>query len=301
MTAADLEGNTVFDCLSREGVPLRASAAFGDGIAAALWERDERAFTSYRAPNHNTLSLYVEGGNGIRRLNGRRVLRSNGSGSVCLMPDTLTTDWDVSGPVSMFHLYFPRSALDRVIAEVLEADPAAVALRDETYFQDPYLEGVIRAAVIPLHWDEPGDRLAVSQAAQMMLTYLATRFAERPARARIARGGLAPAVRRRVEEFVEAHLDRPLAIRDLASIAGLSPYHFARMFKQSTGESPHHYVLRRRVERAKTLIATGGLSLSEIALCCGFSSQSHFTARFRQIAGVTPRQFARATDSGLAA
>jgi AraC family transcriptional regulator len=76
---------------------------------------------------------------------------------------------------------------------------------------------------------------------------------------------------------------------ELAAVAALSEFHFARMFKQSTGESPHAYVLRRRIERAKCLIAAHRLPLSRIASACGFASQSHFSARFREIAGVTPK------------
>src|SRR3546814_9953638 len=80
------------------------------------------------------------------------------------------------------------------------------------------------------------------------------------------RGGLAPAVLRRVIDFAEANLGSALAIGDLAEVAGLSPYHFARMFKRSTGESPHGFVLRRRIERAKALLGQGRPPLAEVAL-----------------------------------
>ncbi|HET8726800.1 MAG TPA: AraC family transcriptional regulator [Alphaproteobacteria bacterium] len=291
MSATDLRGYTVFDHLRSEGVPLRASARFGDAVAAALWDRDETTRTSYNRPAHHTLSLYVEGGEGIRRRRGPAIIGSRSTGSLCLMPAGLTTDWDVSGPVRMFHLYVPKPAFDRVVVEALDTDPAAVSLRDETYFQDTYLETAIRSAVLPMNWDEPAERMAVSHAGQMLLAYLASRYAERGPRALVARGGLAPAALRRVVDFVEANLDQPLAVGDLARIAGLSAFHFARMFKQSTGESPHGFVLRRRIEQARARIRAGNQSLADIALACGFSGQSHFTARFRQVTGMTPRQF----------
>jgi AraC family transcriptional regulator len=113
------------------------------------------------------------------------------------------------------------------------------------------------------------------------------------ARARVARGGLAPATRRRVADFVESHLESPLTVGDLAAVAGLSVFHFARVFKQSAGESPHVFVLRRRIERAKRLLSQSRLPLREIAPACGFSSQSHLTARFRKLTGVTPRGYRR--------
>jgi AraC-like DNA-binding protein len=107
------------------------------------------------------------------------------------------------------------------------------------------------------------------------------------------RGGLPPAVLRRVEDYIDSHLSETVDLPVLAGVAGLSVFHFAREFKRSTGVAPHHYLLRKRVERAKRLLGRAELSLSEVALAAGFSDQSHLTRRFRQIAGTTPRAFRR--------
>jgi AraC-like DNA-binding protein len=74
-------------------------------------------------------------------------------------------------------------------------------------------------------------------------------------------------------------------------VAGLSIHHFARGFKQSAGMTPHYYLTQKRVERAQDMLANSELSLSEIAYAVGFSDQSHLTRHFRQMLGVTPRQF----------
>ncbi len=290
--AALLDSYRIYSHLRQAGVPLRASAEFGDAIAAAFWERNETTRTRYLAPNHHTLSLYVDGGDGIRRRRGGSLLPSGGRGSLCIMPAGVTTDWEVSGPVRMFHLYIPRAAFDRTVAEALDADPAAVTLRDETYVRDPTIDAVIRQAMLTLHWDEPAERIATSHASQMLVAYLASRFTDKAPKATRARGGLAPAALRRIAAFVDAHLDAALAIQDLAAVAGLSPYHFARAFKRSVGEAPHRFVLRRRIERARALIERGGLGLAEIAAAAGFSSQSHLTLRFRELTGLTPGQYA---------
>jgi AraC-like DNA-binding protein len=106
-----------------------------------------------------------------------------------------------------------------------------------------------------------------------------------------ARGGLPPAAMRRVREHVETHLSESIDVAELAAIAGLSVFHFARQFKQSAGIAPHHYLIKRRVERAREMLACTDFSLSEIAIATGFSDQSHFARHFRQMLGTTPGQF----------
>ena len=106
-----------------------------------------------------------------------------------------------------------------------------------------------------------------------------------------ARGGLPPGAMRRVREHVDAHLGESMDLAELAAIAGLSVFHFARQFKQSAGVTPHHYLVQRRIERAQDMLARTDLALSEIAVAAGFSDQSHLARHFRQMLGTTPREF----------
>jgi transcriptional regulator of acetoin/glycerol metabolism/AraC-like DNA-binding protein len=106
-----------------------------------------------------------------------------------------------------------------------------------------------------------------------------------------ARGGLPPGAMRRVQEYVDTHLSESMDLAELAAVAGLSVYHFARAFKQSAGVTPHHHLVRRRVERAQEMLARSELPLSEIALATGFSDQSHLARHFRLLVGITPGQF----------
>ncbi|MGE3335603.1 MAG: helix-turn-helix domain-containing protein [Rhodospirillaceae bacterium] len=106
-------------------------------------------------------------------------------------------------------------------------------------------------------------------------------------------GGLPAPVVARVTRHIETHLGESISLRKLAVEAGLSPYHFARAFKQSQGITPLRFVLERRLARARELLAASALSLSDIAHAVGFADQSHFSRRFRDLEGVSPGRYRR--------
>jgi AraC family transcriptional regulator len=106
-------------------------------------------------------------------------------------------------------------------------------------------------------------------------------------------GTLAPWQVRRVGEWIDANLQAPMSIADLAAVVNLSRSHFARAFSRSTGLPPHRFVLQRRVAQAKRLLKTTGLALSEISATCGFVDQSHFTKIFAAFERSTPGRWRR--------
>ena len=92
--------------------------------------------------------------------------------------------------------------------------------------------------------------------------------------------------------YIGEHLHAALTLRDLAAVVHLSPYHFARRFKESIGLPPHRYIIARRIERAKQLLRGGDeLSLAQVAARVGFWDQGHFTRHFKRLVGVTPKRF----------
>ena len=134
----------------------------------------------------------------------------------------------------------------------------------------------------------------VAAAARSTLRLVSETLAQPPAesvRGSRIRGGLPPRALRKVREFIEANLDQKISIEALARAVGLSMFHFARAFKQSEGVTPHDYLVQRRVNRAKELLAATDLPLSEIAVTVGFSDQSHCARRFREYMGVCPRDY----------
>jgi AraC family transcriptional regulator len=111
-----------------------------------------------------------------------------------------------------------------------------------------------------------------------------------------ARGGLSGRQRKLVTDFIEDHLDQDLRLSALAGLVDLSDYHFARAFKQSVGLPPHRYHIGRRIERAKALLAEPASSVTEVARKVGFADAGSFSAAFRKLTGVSPRDYRRSLD-----
>lgn len=108
-----------------------------------------------------------------------------------------------------------------------------------------------------------------------------------------ARGGLSGWQRRKVADFIEAHVGETLPLLLLAGLANLSPYHFARSFKRSFGLPPHRYHAARRIARAKTMLAEPSRSVTEIGRTLGFAETSSFSTAFRKATGVSPSDYRR--------
>src|SRR5207247_8750389 len=134
-----------------------------------------------------------------------------------------------------------------------------------------------------------GGPLAAESLANVLAVHL-IRHVLAPRRLDRGRDGVLPrGLLRAVIEYVEGHLDAGPSLGQMAAVAHLSPYHFARQFKAATGLPPHQYVIARRVERAKQLLRGGAeLSLAEVAARAGFSDQSQFSRHFKHLVGVTP-------------
>ncbi len=106
-----------------------------------------------------------------------------------------------------------------------------------------------------------------------------------------AEDGLPPFQLKKVTAYIKEHYDEQLTIAGLAKVAGMSKYHFGRMFKESTGLPPYQYVIRERVEAAKRLLEETELSVTEVAMRTGFCSQSHLSRTFRDVTAVSPSAF----------
>lgn len=167
-------------------------------------------------------------------------------------------------------------------------------LRHESGFRDALLESVLGSLLLEMqaptrHGALLADGLACTLAARLIHRYAGQDADD----SRSAGRGLDPRRLKRVREFIDANLERELHLDQLAQVACLSQYHFAREFKKATGRTVHEYLTVSRLERAKELLAANESSIAEIALQCSFSSQASFTKAFVRSLGISPGRYRR--------
>src|SRR5262245_41303601 len=217
-------------------------------------------------------------------------------GSVSVMPAGIPIRWRWRGRKSALHVYLEPELVERVAVETFGLDPARGELPPLDALGIPQLSTAMRAVDAELTAGGVGGSLAAESLANVLTVHLMRHIAA-PGRALHGRDGAMPRGRlRAVVEYIEEHLDAAPTLAEIAGVAGLNPYHFARQFKAATGLPPHQYVITRRVERAKHLLRAGtDLSLAAVAACAGFYDQSQFCHHFKCLVGVTPTYFRKSS------
>ena len=175
------------------------------------------------------------------------------------------------------------------VAHALGCDDRALVEPHAT--ADPLIREVGNAVELDVRSGRPPDAGYTESLAAVLAAHVARKYATAQSAIAAASGGLAPHKLRCVRKHVCEHLGETIRVDQLAEAVHLSPFHFARMFKQSTGQSPHLYVLMQRIERAKELLAETDTALVDVAAEVGFRTQGHFTGAFHRYAGFTPRAF----------
>src|ERR1700723_4706766 len=166
-----------------------------------------------------------------------------------------------------------------------------VELRASRKFADARLSAMVAAVHAEIVAGFPSGRLFLDSVEQAMAVALVNDHAVRHRPVQISRGGLGPARLRRIRELVRAKMEDELSLDEMAQSVGLSTAHFARMFRKSTGQTPHQFVLRQRVERAKAMLRTPGARVLDVAVACGFKTQQHFAQVFCDVCGVSPTRY----------
>lgn len=187
--------------------------------------------------------------------------------------------------------YLPQSALNRI------ADMQGTNAISELTIQHGTLDPVIGQLAMMARYLSTKPEQASNVLLDAMILTLHARLAQRysvvAVKDSVRPGRLAPWQEKRVKEMIESRLDGSLTLTEMAVECGLSPSHFARAFKQTTGEPPHRWLVQRRIARAQHLMLNSSLMLSQIALACGYADQSHLTKAFKSSMGLSPGAWRR--------
>lgn len=215
--------------------------------------------------------------------------------AVNLLPPGIESQWRWRNSIDSTHYQLSPMLIAKVAEEAFDLDPARVHFPVRYYDQSsPEVIDTLTALRQELLTGGSDGRLCAESLANTLVVHLIRQMSNRQKANGVIRGTggrLAPHALRAVDEYIRAHLEQNIALADLADVAHLSELHFARLFKQTTGLPPYQFVIHQRIERAKRLIASGRLSLAEIAIDVGFSDQSQFSRHFKRLVGVTPKRF----------
>ena len=234
----------------------------------------------------HALVLHLAGSTLVEKwVDGRHAGHRSRIGSVSLVPAQVRSTWVLGGWSQVAHLYIDPQRLARTAA-TWGQDPAALG---DFFAEDDAASAALVRRMLLLARAGQFDALAHDELMAQLLPHLLRRFpAGHPAPAPPLKLGLTAATLKRLFAHVDDHLAEPLRLAEMAAIARLSEDHFLRAFKAAVGQTPHQYVLQRRIAHAQRLLATSALPVVDVARIGGFRSASHFAAAFHQRVGMTP-------------
>jgi AraC family transcriptional regulator len=213
-----------------------------------------------------------------------------------VVPADRISHWNLEGKPEVLLIYLHRAMVDGLAGEMFGMEAKDIELRPLLGDRDPLLEQLALTLLSALRRRERdsnglyADTLA-RMAAMQVLRHHMLRAGTRAAPADDHRE--MPPGMWRLRDFIEAAIDSDLSLDRLACEAGISAHTLPRAFMRAFGETPHQYVLHRRLARARELLVATDLPIVEIALATGFSSQSHLASAFRRLTGITPGEYRR--------
>jgi AraC family transcriptional regulator len=180
---------------------------------------------------------------------------------------------------------------DAALTAASDGPGGEVELRKVDNLVDARLSALVAAVNVERIAGFPSGKLFLDSVEQALAVALVDGYAVRHHSAQTHRGGLGSARLRRIKEFVDAKMEDELTVCEMAQSVELSTAHFSRMFRKSTGESPHRFVLRHRVERATEMLRAAEARVLDVAVACGFKTQQHFARVFRRMCGASPTEY----------
>jgi AraC family transcriptional regulator len=223
-----------------------------------------------------------------QKIDGRFEAERSQPGDMSIYPAHLwlTASW--LEEAEFLQLYLEPSFLEHINYELYGCD--RVELLPQS-FLDPLIQNIALALKTTLESNSFASRLYVDSMTQALGVHLLARYSNIKYPLFSYKKGLSKQQLQLTIDYIQDHLDRDVSLAELAILVRLSCYHFARLFKQSTGYSPHQYHIQCRIDRAKQLLKKEELSIANIAQIVGFANQGHLNYHFKRLVGITPRKF----------
>jgi AraC family transcriptional regulator len=193
--------------------------------------------------------------------------------------------------VELLSIYLPPPVLERTAVESCDCVPHTIELIERFAIRDPFLEQLGFALKAEIERSNSINRLYLESLQTVLAVHLLRHHCSTTITAAAVSGGLPKSKLQQVIDYIQNNLDCDTGLEELARVAQMSSHHFGKLFKQSMGATPHQYVLKCRIERAKKLLSEKRLSIAEISQVTGFCHQGHFTDVFRRYTTLTPRQY----------
>jgi AraC-like DNA-binding protein len=214
------------------------------------------------------------------------------AGGVAILDHRRAWSTILDDPFELFDLYVPVSAISEAAEELGHSDLETLHCPLSESHVDPVVHQLALALLPIVRGRIPATLMFVEHVFEALAAHLACLYGGFRVRERPTRGGLTPSQMRRVTDMMMADFAAEPTLAELAASCGISTRHFIRAFKATAGEPPHRWLLKRKVARAKALLGMQ-VSISQIALSCGFADQSHFTRVFRRATGMSPALWRR--------
>ena len=236
-------------------------------------------------------SVYTE-----RIIDGRFNHEQNVQGDCIIVPANTTHQalWDHEG--SALTIAIEPTVFAQTIYEVV--DPDKIELLPQFATPDPlfYQIGVALKSALVRHGTS--SRLYAETLINTLILHLLEHYSVPCNSFKSVAGKLPQYKLQQIIDYIDAYIDRDLSLKELATSVQMSPHYFSRLFKQNTGITPHQYVIRCRIDRAKVLLKQGKLSIAEIAKEVGFVDQSHLHRHFKRLVGITPKKYLQEFQKG---
>lgn len=212
-------------------------------------------------------------------------LMFTGAVGLCPMHTSQAIRWDRDANILLLNL--EPELLTRNAVELLDTDQ--YEMLPHLITQDALIHQIGLGLKAQLKTNASDSHLYAESAATFLAVHLLQNYTTRKSSIQEYEGGLPQQQLKRAIDYIQDHLAKEISLNAIANYLGISRYYFCRLFKQSTGLSPHQYVIQQRVERAKQLLLQGEMSIADVAQVCGFAHQSHLTRHFKRLTGVTPK------------